>query len=400
MGSFLTQVTESASEGAPSATVILDKKSIPDILTRCRYPSSLGRTWTAAMGRRIELFDRVGVRYATDRSREIQYCDCDVSIEIELPVVALGEFEPLYRKTNGDRTDVGGYFIRDGIIYRAVMRHHLELRRYITPGRELPRGARPINDDRSAAVARLRQMVEGAIATEEQVLVPSPPIYPRLVIGFGGFRLEQFSEGSLIREYSGFATNRMAGSHCRDHFDVQLPFNLFDSYRTRQLVAEVMRLRMSRAREHLIENQWMDLDITRPDLIPRHSEAHAAAVTACLMAAASVQGSGVTSDHVLLEYAAEMVRHADCAILGIANFEAIAHMLDELPSMLMRGDGHMMLRWERRAFLEMCRLVIRRGDILEFQPSAEILDQYSGTDAYAEWLLKQAVDTDPDVVAI
>jgi hypothetical protein len=355
------------------------------------------------MTKQVSLFDTVRVPYKTVRSREIQYAIVDISIEAALPTAKLKDFEPLYRwEGRPDLADAQFYVLND-VIYTGLPIHYLE-NLWGGPLRfDLPRGARPLVDERATATARLRKLIEGGYAVDDDILVPSSPLYPRLLIGFDGFRLEQFYGGMRAQadyEFSGFATNRMAAKGCRDHFHVQIPFNMLDSRRSSFLVGKTMELYGSNRPEHDINGQWVHFTVTRPDLVPRHSEPHAAAVTACLMAAAAVRRKGVTTELAALEYAAEMVKHADLALLGICQLDVIEEKLDELPEVIRQIGDYSAMSWRTRSFMSMCRHVMRHGEHVEVAPHPDIVEMFAGTEAYAEWEFNQRLKNEASILEI
>jgi hypothetical protein len=344
------------------------------------------------------LFDAVAVSYLTDRAIGARDGILEVSLEAVLEEAAADLFSPLFVTDDLYRHGVGGLHVLNDVIYAPLPDTFLEITGERTG---LPRSSIIIEDARPSAFDRLRYWAATGLAVGAQVFVPAPLPCARIVYhGSTKVTLHQFASDETRWGYDGFLPDRKA-SHLypfsSGHF---LPLNMADVPRATRLVDGLLRIGGERTTPGAGALHWRNVVSQRPDLIPRQSEVHAAAVTGQLIMGLACTSSQLPVEPEGLELGAACIRNADLTLLGLREPEMLGAALRYFrqdhadcfgPHRIHRGLNRM---------LDRCLFVVENGERIDEALSGATLQNYAGTDAYEQYRARKLVDSDDAALSV
>jgi hypothetical protein len=349
------------------------------------------------------IFDAVKVSYLPKRAVDARDELLEVSMDADLEEVDPASFQPLFVTDDLYRNPVGGLYVRNDVIYSVLPDAFVASQGL----RTTPPGSSVILDDaRPLALGRLQDwaangLAANGLAAGPRIYVPAPAPCARLLyLGWTKVKLLQFANDVSRWRYDGFHPDRKSSPlhpYSRQYF---LPLNMTNPGRTSNLVDGILAIGRERTTLGLGALQWRRVAAQRPDLIPRRSEVHAAAVMgqlmmgfACVSALLPVQPEGN-------ELGARCMRDADLTLLGLREPALLGASLRYFrqdhadcfgPHRIHRGIDRMLNR---------CLYVVENGERVDEAIGGATLRHYTGTDAYEQYLARELVDSDEDTLSI
>ncbi len=332
--------------------------------------------------------------YRAKRAGKVTAVHYAVQHEASLRVATLRDFEPLYVVLDGRQTSLPQVFVRDDQFYRAASASVL-----VRPDNLmdhpplLPIGDILIDDGRAAATAKLRDIEETGWLVDGVLFLPGAPETSRIMLERWKPYVAQFpSVSHPFRRFSGFGCDRRAALPWSDYWTPQIPFNLIEPPRTRDLMRETVRKSGSRKLGRDFDADWRDVRVTRPDLLKARCEQRAAATAACIATIRVLLSLPAIPHPQTLKHALHLTRQCDRMALNLlAGEDGMREVDGDLMEVeqVLAADNHKIdpnAASRLRPFLAMCRHVMVHGEFHDQDPTPEAMTTLQESDVYEEYL--------------